>query len=195
MGYTLPPPDSPREQIRALTAEKESIEAQLEAQISVLKANNSTMQSPLVDPDGFPRADIDIYAVRGARVRVIELRNDLGGVMNKIGTALERVYDPAIVAQEAPSEEGEQKPFAKVNGVAPGSPAAEAALQREDLIIKFGSVVQGSPLQAVAELVGTNENRSITIKVLREDKVVFLTLVPKKWGGRGMLGCHIVPYP
>ncbi len=124
MGYTLPPPDSPREQLRALTAEKESIEAQLEAQISVLKANNSTMQSPLVDPDGFPRADIDIYAVRGARVRVIELRNDLGGVMNKIGTALERVYDPAIVAPEAEGEE--QKPFAKVNGVAPASPAAEA---------------------------------------------------------------------
>ncbi|KAF9029816.1 hypothetical protein BDZ89DRAFT_1014165 [Hymenopellis radicata] len=197
MGYTLPSPDSPREQIRALTAEKESIESQLEAQISILKANNATMQSPLVDPDGFPRADIDIYAVRGARVRVIELRNDLGGVMSKIGTALERVYDPAVVAQMEgpPSEEGEQRPFAKVNGVAPGSPAAEAGLQREDLIVKFGSVVQGSLLQSVAELVGANENRSITIKVLREDKVVFLTLVPKKWGGRGMLGCHIVPYP
>ncbi len=152
MGYTLPPPDSPREQIRALTAEKESIEAQLEAQISVLKANNSTMQSPLVDPDGFPRADIDIYAVRGARVRVIELRNDLGGVMNNIGTALERVYDPAIVAQEAPSEEGEQKPFAKVNGVAPGSPAAEAVrstslLQLQKKLTYVGLATRGSHYQ------------------------------------------------
>ncbi|KAF9038387.1 hypothetical protein BDZ89DRAFT_1061370 [Hymenopellis radicata] len=193
MGYTLPSPDSPREQIRSLTAEKEAIEAELEAQISILQANNSTMQSPLVDPDGFPRADIDIYAVRGARVRVIELRNDLGGVMSKIGTALERVYDPMIVAQTEgpPSEDGEQKPFAKVNGVAPGSPAAEAVRSH----CQVWPVVQGSPLQAVAELVGANENRSITIKVLREDKVVFLTLVPKKWGGRGMLGCHIVPYP
>lgn len=36
----------------------------------------STMHSPLVTLDGFPRNDIDVLAVRTARVRILELRND-----------------------------------------------------------------------------------------------------------------------
>jgi hypothetical protein len=117
------------EQARALITRKENIEAEIEAQISVLKANSSTLQSPLVDQDGFPRADIDIYAVRGARVRIIELRNDLDAVMNAIAKALEGIYDPSLGSGETDSAEdldNRPKPFAKLNGVAPGSPAAEA---------------------------------------------------------------------
>lgn len=128
MGFTLPSPMSTMEQARALIARKENIEAEIEAQISVLKANFSTLQSPLVDQDGFPRADIDIYAVRGARVRIIELRNDLDAVMNAIAGALEGIYDPSLdtSVETNPPADSRPKPFAKVNGVAPGSPAAEA---------------------------------------------------------------------
>ena len=128
MGFTLPPPESPAEQTRTLMAQKSNIEAELESHISILKANNVTMQTPLVDGDGFPRADIDIYAVRGARVRIIELRNDLKAVVDAIGKALEGIYDPAIQrsSQIDSSSERPLKPFAKVDGVAPGSPAAEA---------------------------------------------------------------------
>jgi 26S proteasome regulatory subunit N4 len=118
------------EQARTLITRKENIEAEIEAQISVLKANSSTLQSPLVDQDGFPRADIDIYAVRGARVRIIELRNDLDAVMNAIGKALEGIYDPSLRVEgdreTNSSEDNRPKPFAKLKGVAPGSPAAEA---------------------------------------------------------------------
>lgn len=38
--------------------QKENIEAELDAQVSILKANNSTLHSSLVDKEGFPRADI-----------------------------------------------------------------------------------------------------------------------------------------
>ena len=128
MGYTLPSPESPAEQARTLMAQKSNIEAELETHISILKANNVTMQTPLVDVEGFPRADIDIYAVRGARVRIIELRNDLKAVVDAIGKALEGIYDPALQrsSQNDSSNELPLKPFAKVDGVAPGSPAAEA---------------------------------------------------------------------
>jgi 26S proteasome non-ATPase regulatory subunit 9 len=128
MGFTLPNPESPAEQARALISQKDNIEAELETHISILKANNVTMQTPLVDPEGFPRADIDIYAVRGARVRIIELRNDLKSVMDAIAKALEGIYDPALAvpsAQESSSRSA-LKPFARVEAVAPGSPAAEA---------------------------------------------------------------------
>jgi len=182
-----------------LMDQKSNIEAELETHISTLKANNVTMQTPLVDVEGFPRADIDIYAVRGARVRIIELRNDLKAVMDAIGKALEGIYDPALQrsSQNDSSSERPLKPFAKVDGVAPGSPAAEADLQRGDLIVKFGQLDESSfksnSLQPLADLVAENEHRSISIRVIRSDKIVFLTLTPRKnWGGRGMLGCHIV---
>ncbi|PBK75085.1 hypothetical protein ARMSODRAFT_505136 [Armillaria solidipes] len=193
MGMELPSPDSPREQVRVLMGRKSDIEAELETQLSILKANSSTLHSPLVDPDGFPRADIDIYAVRGARIRVIELRNDLEALMSEIGKKLENVYDPSLVPQD--SESPADTPFARVDGVAPGSPAADAGLKREDLIVKFGSLTSPTSLQAVAEVVGANENRSISIRALRDGRPVFFSLTPRKgWGGRGMLGCHIVPY-
>ncbi|PPQ65401.1 hypothetical protein CVT26_000026 [Gymnopilus dilepis] len=206
MGLMLPNPESPMEQARALMAQKDNIEAELESHFSILKANNVTMQTPLVDREGFPRADIDIFAVRGSRVRIIELRNDLKAVMDAIGKALEGIYDPALAAQTTAAQSGAAasqsetpRPFAKVDGVAPGSPAAEAALQRGDLVVKFGrldsTAFKSSSLQPLADLVAENENRAIAIRVIRAEETVLLTLTPRKnWGGRGMLGCHIVPY-
>ena len=153
MGFILPAPYSPREQVRALMAKKENIEAEIDAHVSVLKANNCTMQSPLVDGEGFPRDDIgagvsnvtillftwypDIYQVRGARVQIIRLRNDLKAITDDIAKALEVMYDPSNAVAESSAvadvdvdplvdEELNPKPFAKVDGVAPGSPAAQA---------------------------------------------------------------------
>jgi len=120
-------------------------------------------------------------------------------VMDQIAKALETVYAP----RPGPDSESEQKldVFAKVNTVAPGSPAASAGLQRDDLIEKFGpltasSFVPPSSLQPLADLVASNENRPITIRILRRSRQpIFLTLTPTQgWGGRGMLGCHIVPH-
>ena len=134
----LPSPDSPQEHALALVARKDAIEAEIKTHVDILEANSSDMTTPLVDRDGFPRADLDIYAVRTARVRIIELRNDLKDVMDEIGKALEHVYDPARVVA-APSAEGSSSapigeaesegnllPFARVDSVAPGSPAAES---------------------------------------------------------------------
>lgn len=142
MGYTLPPPDSPTERARILVARKDALEAELEAQGSILKANNTDMRQPLVDREGFPRDDLDVWAVRHARVRIIELRNDLGSLMDEIAKTLETVYPRSPPTPPAEKEGGEGigstnveeetttstelLPFARVNGVAPGSPAADA---------------------------------------------------------------------
>jgi 26S proteasome regulatory subunit N4 len=122
---------------RSLMARKDSIQVDLDGQFAILSANNSTLHTPLVDPQGFPRADIDVYAVRHARVRVIELKNDMESVMNELAKALEGVYDPrnggnvsenlrdsSIEPTGEASDDG--KVFARVDGVAPGSPAAQA---------------------------------------------------------------------
>ena len=124
--------DGPLKKARELMARKDVIELELETQLSILKAENVTMQTPLVDSEGFPRADIDVWAVRTARVKIIELRNDLRDIMDAIGKALEGVYAPPLTAVADSSESRHEKaqdtlkPFSKVEGVAPGSPASEA---------------------------------------------------------------------
>jgi len=203
----LPSQESPRELARAFMARKDTIEAEIDTQLSILKANSCDMTTPLVDPEGFPRADLDVYAIRSARARTIALRNDLKDVMNEIGKVLEQIYDPSLVPPppaETPSgsgahAEGPLLPFAKVDGIAPESPAAEAGLRREDLIVKFGHLMKtsfsASSLQPLAELVGSNENRELHVQILRDGQELSLRFTPRKgWGGRGMLGCHIVPY-
>lgn len=120
--------------VRSLMARKDAIEAEMDAQFSVLQSNGVTMDTPLLDAEGFPRADIDLWAVRHARVRVIEMRNDHKALMDRIMVALQKVYDPAAQAQTVPpaassedsTSDGALQPFAKVDGVAPGSPAATA---------------------------------------------------------------------
>jgi 26S proteasome regulatory subunit N4 len=127
MGFQYPPEPT---DIRELISRKEAIQAELDAQLSILQANQCTMNTPLVDWEGFPRADIDIYAVRHARVRIIALRNDMSSVMDEIGRALETIYDPARAPQKEESASAQKaedlKPFARVDGVAPDSPAAAA---------------------------------------------------------------------
>ena len=71
MGFMLPTASEAADEARALMARKDAIEAAIAAQADILQAHGATMQTALVDREGFPRADIDIWAVRTARVRII----------------------------------------------------------------------------------------------------------------------------
>lgn len=136
-------------------ARKDAIEEEMEVQFSILQSNGVNMDTPLVDPDGFPRADIDIWAVRHARVKIIELRNDRDALMNDIGLALQNVYEPATLTREAPPNAAAlgtpgnaSEPFAKVDGVAPGSPAA-SAVRFFQFFLSFHSLEMVMPLAGI----------------------------------------------
>ncbi|KAI9705991.1 MAG: putative 26S proteasome regulatory subunit [Candelina mexicana] len=95
-----------------------------------------------------------------------------------------------------------ETPFAKVNSVVPGSPADDAGLKAGDRIRRFGSAnwINHEKLSKVAEVVQRNEGRSILVKVVRMNsdnqspEELQLQLTPRRnWGGRGMLGCHLLP--
>ncbi|KAL5524298.1 NAS2 [Sanghuangporus sanghuang] len=231
MGYTLPPPSGPSSNAVAsssssqdainsaqtLIAQKSAIESALSDQLAILQSQNADMSTPLVDRAGFPRADMDIVAVRTARVRILELRNDLNAIFEEVKVALERVHE-ANAAEAARRREEDANdamdqdeaeelltPFARVDGVAPGSPAATAGLQREDLILAFGSLTLSglsttvpsaapSRLAPLAALASSHEDRPLQLRILRASEPLNLTLIPRKWGGRGLIGCHIVPY-
>ncbi|KAK9896477.1 26S proteasome non-ATPase regulatory subunit 9 [Cystobasidium minutum MCA 4210] len=188
-----------------LMKRKDTLEKELMELHTALQAQNADLGQSLIDDEGFPRADIDVYNVRLSRVRVIELRNDLRGLSDKIKELLDVVFarpEPSEVDEKViPIEEILAKPFASCNGVAPGSPAATAGLLRGDKFLRIGSInsTNHESLRAVATEVQANENRTVTIDVLRvqegsvEETKISLVLIPKAWAGRGLLGCHIIP--
>ncbi|KFA66273.1 hypothetical protein S40285_01875 [Stachybotrys chlorohalonatus IBT 40285] len=200
-----------------LQRKKDDTEAELKALGGVLDSHGVDMQTPLVTRDGFPRSDIDVAQIRTTRSRIIRLRNDYKDLMARIEKYLHEHFasmangddnagvDPSIATQPAILPDSYNEPlgqaFAKVNSVAAGSPAEEAGLKPADEIRSFGYVNHANHdnLKKVAECVQGNEGSEILIKVSRatdasQRQELRLTLVPRKdWGGRGMLGCHILP--
>ena len=99
-------------------------------------------------------------------------------------------------------------PFAIIDEVSPNSPASEAGLIENDVIIRFGDInsTNHREFRAIAELVQltASENKSISVAVRRKTmelggvveviKTEIVELKPRTWGGRGLLGCHIRPY-
>lgn len=133
-----------RDRALTLMAERDLIDQQLRTHISILSSHGADMSTRLVDAQGFPRADMDIVAVRTNRVRIIELRNDRARLTDAIAQALEDVHSSARVSTAVkingaigasdysssstpePPLLSSLVPFARVDGVAPGSPAQQA---------------------------------------------------------------------
>ncbi|KAM4133428.1 hypothetical protein ACJW30_01G328000 [Castanea mollissima] len=82
-------------------------------------------------------------------------------------------------------------PFAMVDEIADASPAAEDGLQLGDQIVKFGNVEAGENLlQRLASEAQTNQGCAIPVVIMRQGAPINLTVTPRTWLGRGLLGCH-----
>ncbi|RAH47189.1 putative 26S proteasome non-ATPase regulatory subunit Nas2 [Aspergillus brunneoviolaceus CBS 621.78] len=108
----------------------------------------------------------------------------------------------SAAGSDAAGSEAAGVPFAKVNSVVPGSPADQAGLKAGDTVRNFGSVnwLNHERLSKVAQVVQQNEGRPVAVIITRKDPnsandlELSLALTPRRdWGGRGLLGCHLVP--
>ena len=119
------------------------------------------------------------------------------------------------------SEEGPA--FAIVDIVQPGSPSSAAGVAGGDRVLRLGTLRlmapqtravgserltesasarggrQAGPV-TVAELfqmlpgeVGRHENERMPVVVERGNRVLSFWLIPRRWHGRGLLGCHLTP--
>ncbi|XP_065846250.1 26S proteasome non-ATPase regulatory subunit 9-like [Oscarella lobularis] len=188
--------------VRDLIAQKDAIEAEIKALSDVLDSQKGVgMNEPLVDTEGFPRADIDIYSVRTARNKIIRLHNDHKSLMSQIERSLHAMHarerDDTDKNKDSEDDRnlGLRKPFLKVNLVSENSPASVCELKVGDCVLEFGSINAENfrSLQDVGELVKNSEGTKVWIKILRDGEEIRLGLIPKKWSGRGFLGCNIIP--
>jgi 26S proteasome regulatory subunit N4 len=213
----------------------------LEAELSVV-ASNARHGEPLVDAEGFPRADVDVYTMTHDRQHATRLQNDHKQLMSQIEKLMHQLHaqnknkphqpssstpaqkstqqqrsdasasKPASAAQSSPASTSTPKAptatfdttapapsaadgFYVVNSIVADSPASQSGLKTGDKIIEFGSVTKINwSAAAISALVQSSVGRDVHVRVYRlGEGVKELRLVPQQnWGGRGLLGCHLV---
>jgi len=181
----------------------------------------------LLDQDGFPRADIDLYAVRAARNQVSCLSNDLKDINNQLDNALHSLHalgQEAVLEaiQAEKNERGLQttktltssslmasttksvpktseivhtlKPWAIIDTVSSTSPASECGLRCGDKILKMGNAISFATVTSeVRKYADDTGLGAMKVQILRDDDEIILDLLPRRWSGQGLLGCHIIP--
>ncbi|KAL0646866.1 hypothetical protein Bca4012_045157 [Brassica carinata] len=178
------------------------------------------LSANLVDSEGFPREDIDIPAVRAQRRRLAvslptELRNEHSEITDKINVNIQILHSVRRPTSRAsgPQERslsGEVAslsqtsgfsvtspamdtsiPFAMVDEITESSPAAEDGLQLGDQVVKFGNVEGGDNLlPRLAAEAQANQGQAVSVGVIRQGAKLDLSVTPRVWQGRGLLGCH-----
>ncbi|SOV03802.1 related to 26S proteasome non-ATPase regulatory subunit 9 [Ustilago sp. UG-2017a] len=210
LSQPLPTEPAPaRTEAMSLLELQKQLDADISRHMAVLTSNGVNMVTPLIDSHGFPLANKDLMAIRSARQRINVLRNDSKALRDRISKLLELAINgdalpPSSSVAATTSARGttgaqqELRAFAKVNSVADNSPAQTAGLEAGDQILKFGWVTAEDPegLGALAAPGVVVDGAGIELLVQREGvaDTVVLTLIPRAgWGGRGLLGCHLLP--
>ncbi|XP_034397519.1 26S proteasome non-ATPase regulatory subunit 9 [Cyclopterus lumpus] len=191
--------------VKNLVQQKDEIEEQIKAYYDVLEDQGVGVEGVLVDAEGFPRADVNVYQIRTARNSISCLQNDHKAIMEEIEEALHKLHAREKAKREtdetgARGEPMEQQvtlppPFARVDAVTQGSPACGAGLRVGDEVIEFGSVNTDNfqNLQNIASVVQHSEGKPLRVTVIRDGQKAQMSLTPQRWSGRGLLGCNIVP--
>ncbi|KAI8912830.1 hypothetical protein EDD86DRAFT_202314 [Gorgonomyces haynaldii] len=184
------------EKTKELVAKRSDIEQQILHLESVLKQHGVDVVEDLVDNQGFPRAELDHYAIRQARSEMARLGYDLRELNKQIESELHLLHD--LRQRENVHSKGVDRitvSWAKVQSVASGSPGDEAGLQSGDLIQQFGTIDSQTqePLKMIAQKIQEWQNVATKICFTRDRKPMVTMLTPKTWEGRGLIGVHLVP--
>ncbi|KAI2662128.1 14-3-3 protein epsilon [Labeo rohita] len=159
-------PSVTEEDVRLLIKRKDDIEEQIKAYYDMLQTAGVGMDAPLVDVEGFPRADVDLY------------KNDHKAIMVEIEEALHKLHATARVKHEKDETKME------VTEASASLPAPFAlGLRVGDEIIEFGSVNTQNfrNLRDIASVVQHSEGKSLRVGLLRSGLEVHLNLTPKQW--------------
>lgn len=160
-------------------------------------------------PDGEKRSFDNLDAPPTVAEAVTERpSNSPSGRDNTSNNYDNTAHQQRLERQRVASIQGNATPFAIIDEVSSNSPAFEAGIKENDVLLRFGSIdnTNHRDFKAIAELlpIAASNNDSITVVVRRKSmelggfaeltKTEVMELRPRPWGGRGLLGCHIRPY-
>jgi len=215
-----------KEQLKSLSLQREVLEIEADAIFSELTSVGVNGEPPaglkgsLIDEEGFPRGDIDIYNVRNKRRRLAEINTDHKILMKTMEGLTTQIFEISrntflleeqearkaekpdisppieVISNVFPKTVGHLIPMAILDEVLDLSPASQSGIKNGDLLLKFGSIVaeDSSALQSIARLVGSSVEKPIDLLIKRNEELIEMTLIPRTWGGRGLLGCHLTPF-
>ncbi|KAJ1625857.1 hypothetical protein T492DRAFT_1036641 [Pavlovales sp. CCMP2436] len=217
-------------ELQVLVLRKDALEAELANVVGALAAPGlGGLRGPLVDAEGYPRADVDVHSTRTLRNAHARNNTDHKALMGAIEVKMHAIYalpatarappaaaTPAVTVAKSPAvsagpadppvrsasamDVDDEAAFALVDEVMGGGPAEGSGLRVGDALLRFGEVSATTPeaLSAVARAVGAAGGAEISIVVKRRgaggtEEVFTLGLRPRRWEGRGLLGCHLSP--
>jgi len=192
------------DKVKQLMQRKDEIEAELLAIASELTSPGPNGQAPvgfkgnLVDREGYPRNDVDIMRITKLRNRHAILNTDLSEIMKEIEQGLYQLHAtvPKQVQAVEQSAESAEDPFLIVNTVSPDSPAFLAGLREKDSVTRFGTIKRSEFESEGFSLIPKQivEGKALRVNVIRNGERKIFTLVPQKWSGQGLMGCHLIKY-
>lgn len=211
------------EELQKLEKQKLSIESEIETLVQFLTEDGMPgISGSLLDADGFPRQDVDVYAIRGARHRLACLRTDYAQICAEIEAGLHKLHSQSCVAVPRPSPPPRPetrpksrdlpRPFAWLDEVSSSSAADAAGLRAGDRVIVVGDVfLRGDTPSGTDDTCGCDTVAEcfqqlcrpntikpgvpIRIRVARGNPEVLteVVLTPGEENGRARLGCHLTP--
>mgnify|MGYP002821377174 FL=1 len=192
--------DDARSQLKELERQRQALEDEAAAIVSELDGLGVGLKDALVDAEGYPRADLDLYRVRSQRGRHATIRTDHKALMKKIEVLLPialaappedaRKTPPPSRSVKPPPAPPSNAPWCSITEVRGGSPAAEAGLRLGDLVVAFGDA---TALDQVKPFVLGHVGRPFAVWVQRGNNRVKLDMTARTWAGEGLLGCRLLP--
>ncbi len=125
-----------REEVLELMDQKKKVEDELAELYGVLSSQGVTMEEPLVDGQGYPRNDVDVYQVRHARSRINRLRNDLGSLMDRIENGIHSLHAQNREEGRAGERQEEEEEDEQV-GAGPGAGPGQAGEPTPECFAKY----------------------------------------------------------
>lgn len=177
------------------------------------------VDKPLIDEQGFPLNNLNLYEIREARNKLIRMQNDHKNLMLEIEKEMQEYFELEksknqeirekkkyfkeedthliqVFEDELETNKRLEIPFCYIQAVLENSPAQKAGFKEGDGIIYFGNVSgkTQNPLEKISVLVKSKINSEINVDIIRgnEKDVLKLKLNPSNWEGNGLLGCKLV---
>ena len=110
--------ESKREELLKLDQEKKTIESEIADLIDYLTGEGMPgVEGSLVDSEGYPLPNLDLYAIRNARRTLIMKKNDLTALIDKIESKMASYFEEVNKKKQSDSAFTDKRDKKEISGL------------------------------------------------------------------------------